>query len=150
MLQARLSTGRSKGFQCLLFCLVLFGLVAMNFPPCSAADDEAVKKAFEVFQSDWIVKLNHHGQFGTDKIKVEKDPQGRYCATYRVIAKDTESEVKATGDKASPYVGVLKYEEHTYASCADSPELAKQGPFECERQRAITEIFRYSGGKWHY
>lgn len=150
MLRARLSTVGSQGFQCLLFCLVLFGIVAMSFPPCSAGDDEAVKKAFEVFQSDWIVKMNHHGRFGTDKIKVEKDSQGRYYATYRVIAEDMESEVKATGNKASPYVGVLKYEVHTYASHADSPELAKQGPFEVERQVSVTEIFRYSGGKWHY
>ena len=150
MLQARLSTGKSTGFQCLVFCLGLFVTVVMNLPPCYAADDEAVRKAFEVFQSDWIGKMNHHGQFGADKIKVEEDPQGLYCATYRVIARDTESEVKATGDKASPYVGVLKYEEHTYACRADSPELAQQGPFECERQLAVTEIFRYSGGQWHY
>jgi hypothetical protein len=94
--------------------------------------------------------MNHHGRFGVENIKVEKDLQGLYCATYRVIARDTEREVKATGDKASPYVGVLKYEEHTYASHAGSAELAQQGPFECEKQVVVTEIFRYSCGKWQY
>jgi hypothetical protein len=150
MHQKNVPTVRPKGFQCFLFCLALFGIVALYFSPCSAADDEAVKKAFEVFQNDWIAKMNHHGEFGKDKIKVEKDSQGRYCAVYRLIAKDTESEVKPTGDKASPYVGVLKYEEQTYANRADSPELAKQGPFECEKQVLVTEIFRYAGGKWLY
>jgi hypothetical protein len=150
MLQASLSTFRSKGSQLSLFCLLLFGMLAMGSPPCSAADEEAVKKAFEVFRTDWIVKMNQHGQFGRDKIKVEEDAEGRYCATYRVIAEDMKSEVKATGEKASPYIGVFKYEVHTYASHAESPELAKQGPFEVQRQVAVTEIFRYSGGKWHY
>jgi hypothetical protein len=145
-----LSTVKPKGFKIFLCCLVLFGIVALYFSPCSAADDEAVKKAFEVFQLDWIAKMNKHGDFGMEKIKVEKDSQGRYCAVYRVIAKDTESEVKPTGDKASPYVGVLKYEEHTFANHADSPELAKKGPFECEKQVLVTEIFRYAGGKWIY
>jgi hypothetical protein len=58
--------------------------------------------------------------------------------------------VKATGDQASPCVGVLKSEKHTYASHGDSPELAKQGAFECVRQVAITEIFRYFRRKYGF
>jgi hypothetical protein len=141
---------KTRVFQIFLFWLLLFGFVAPYSSPCSAAEDEAVKEAFEVFQNDWIAKLSQHGEFGEGKIKVEKDPQGRYRATYRAIAKDRESEVKATGDKKSPYVGVLKYEEQTYAHIADTPELARQGPFECERRVVITEIFRYTNGKWLY
>jgi len=150
MSQSRLAKGKSLGLLCPVFGLMLFMMVVMQVSLCSAADDEAVRKAFDVFQSDWIAKMNHHGQFGADKIKVEKDPQGLYRATYRVIAQNPESEVKATGDKGSPYIVVLKYEEHTYACLADSPELAQQGPFECEKQVVVTEIFRYSRGKWLY
>lgn len=150
MSQSRLAKGKSLGLLCSVFGLMLFMMVAMQLSLCSAAEDEAVRKAFDVFQNDWIAKMNHHGQFGADKIKVEKDPQGLYRATYRVIAQNPESEVKATGDKGSPYIGVLKYEEHTYACRADSPELSQQGPFECEKQVVVTEIFRYSRGKWLY
>ena len=96
-----------------------------------AADDDAqqAKSSFEVF-------------------KVEKDPQGQYVATYRLIAPAEGSEVKATGDKFSPFVGLMKYEEQTFQSRADTPELAKKGPFKCEKEVIITEIFRYSKGKW--
>ena len=134
----------------IVLCLVLLGILAMT--PCLgvAADDEEVKKAFDVFQNDWIAKLNQHGEVGEDKIKVERDPQGRYRASYRAIAKDRQCEVKATGDKASPYVGVLKYEEQTFVSTADTPELARLGPFTCEKEVAVSEIFRYSKGKWLY
>jgi len=145
-----MAMAKAKAFQWLSFGFWLLVIVLTAFSHASAADEEAVRKAFEAFQVDWIAKMNHHGRLGVDNIKVEKDSQGLYRATYRVIAKDTEREVKATGDKVSPYVGLLKYEEHTYACRADSPELAQQGPFECERQVAVTEIFRYSRGKWQY
>ncbi|MCU0572773.1 MAG: hypothetical protein MUF52_13950 [Syntrophobacteraceae bacterium] len=133
-----------------VLCFVLLGILAMT--PCLgvAADDEEVKKAFDVFQNDWIAKLNQHGEVGEDKIKVERDPQGRYRASYRAIARDRQYEVKATGDKNSPYVGVLKYEEQTFVSTADTPELARLGPFACEKEVVISEIFRYSKGKWLY
>jgi hypothetical protein len=35
---------------------------------------------------------------------VEKDPGGQYVATYRIVVPAEGSEVKATGDKFSPFV----------------------------------------------
>jgi hypothetical protein len=149
--RARLSTVWPWGFHCFVAALLLLGWVALNPQRCFAADDEAaVKKAFEVFQGEWLNNLNRHGDYGLEKLKVEKEAQGRYTAVYRVLTESVESEVKATGDKRSPYVGVLKYEEQTYASHADTPELAKEGPFQCERTVVVTEIFPYSRGKWLY
>jgi hypothetical protein len=151
MYRARLSTVWPKGVRFLLLVLLLFGCAAMSPTRSFAADDQAaVTKAFEVFQQEWLIKLNQHGDYGWEKIKVEQDAEGRHCASYRILTKGLESEVKATGDKGSPYVGVLKYEEQTYASRAATPDLARQGPFECEKALVVTEIFRYSGGKWLY
>lgn len=134
----------------LVFSFLFFGILVMTPFLGHAADEEEVRKAFEAFQNDWIAKLSQHGEIGEDKIKVEKDPQGRYRASYRTIGKDRHSEVKATGDKNSPYVGVLKYEEKTFVSTGDTPELAKSGPFTCEKEVVVSEIFRYSKGKWLY
>jgi len=115
-----------------------------------AADDDAqqAKSSFEVFKVEWMKKVNGYGDYGEHNVKVEKDPQGQYVATYRLIAPAEGSEVKATGDKFSPFVGLMKYEEQTFQSRADTPELAKKGPFKCEKEVIITEIFRYSKGKW--
>jgi hypothetical protein len=151
MYRARLFAVRPRGLYFFPIVLLLFACVALSPARCFAAEDQAaVTKAFEVFQQEWLIKLNQHGDYGWEKIKMETDSQGRHCASYRILTKGLESEVKATGDKGSPYVGVLKYEEQTYASRADTPDLAKQGPFECEKALVVTEIFRYSGGKWLY
>lgn len=149
MYRARLSTVWPKKMNCFVAAVLILGCVALNPQRCfAAADEAAVKKAFEVFQEEWLNKLNRHGDYGLEKLKVEKDSQGRDTALYRVLTKSLESEVKATGDKRSPYIGVLKYEEQTFASHADTQEMAKQGPFECERIVVVTEVFRYSNGEW--
>jgi hypothetical protein len=115
-----------------------------------AADDDAqqAKSSFEVFKVEWMKKVHSYSDYGEHNVKVEKDPGGQYVATYRIVAPAEGSEVKATGDKFSPFVGLMKYEERTFQSRADTAELAKQGPFKCEKEVIITEIFRYSKGKW--
>jgi hypothetical protein len=131
--------------------VVVLGLafVAFYSRTCWATEDEAqAKSSFEVFQLEWMKKVNSYGDYGQHNVKVETDGQGRYVASYRLIVPAEGSEVKSTGDKASPYVGVVKYEEQTFTSRADTAELAKQGPFKVEREVIITEIFRYTKGKW--
>ena len=135
----------------LLALLLLSGEGAMISRVLAAEDQlDAVKKAFEVFQDDWIQKVQAEGNWGEDKNTVEADPQGGYRASYRKVSEAREMEVKPTDDKKSPYVGVLRYEEQLYSSHGETPELAKQGPFECVKRVVVTEIFRYSEGKWVY
>ena len=132
------------GFLALVCCAVL------SAPACQANDEMEAKQSFEVFKEAWLGKLNQHGEYGWEKIKVEKDSQDSYTARYKIITRATDSEVKATGDKLTPFVGILKYEEQTYSSRGSTSELAKQGPFASEREVVITEIFRYANGKWLY
>jgi len=136
---------------CRFAWVVVLGLafVAFYSRTCWATEEEAqAKSSFEVFQLEWMKKVNSYGDYGQHNVKVETDGQGRFVASYRLIVPAEGSEVKSTGDKASPYVGVVKYEEQTFFSRADTPELAKQGPFKVEKEVIITEIFRYSKGKW--
>ncbi|HBZ55750.1 MAG TPA: hypothetical protein DEO88_10110 [Syntrophobacteraceae bacterium] len=135
----------------LLWLVVLgFALVAFHGQIGLAADDDAqqARTSFEVFKVEWMKKVHGYGEYGEHNVKVEKDPQGQYVATYRLVVPAEGSEVKATGDKLSPFVGVMKYEEQTFVNRADTPELAKKGPFKCEKEVIISEIFRYSKGKW--
>jgi len=132
-----------------LFVLLSLTLALGNSGLALATDDAtAARTSFVEFEKEWLKKVNVHGEYGQHNVKVEKDEQGRYCARYRIIAPGEGSEVKPTGVKASPFVGVLHYEEQTFASHADTPEQAKQGPFENEKGILFTEIFRYSSGKW--
>ena len=65
--------------------------------------------------------------------------------TRREIADDFETELRATGDAQSPYVGTLRYCE-LELSC---PEAA---PARCTpaKRSAITELFRFEAGEWRY
>jgi hypothetical protein len=131
------------------FVLLSLTLALGNSILALASDDEtAARASFVDFEKEWLKKVNVNGEYGQQNVKVEPDEQGRYCARYRIIAPGEGSEVKPTGVKASPFVGVLHYEEQTFASHADTPEQAKQGPFENEKGVLFTEIFRYSNGKW--
>jgi hypothetical protein len=130
----------------LLLSLTL--VMAYSLPGWAQEDEATARKAFITFEAEWLKKVNFYGDYGQHNVKVEKDDQGRYCASYRVIAPAEGSEVKSTGVKASPFVGLLHYEEQTFASRADTPEQARQGPFQVEKEVLITEIFRYSNGKW--
>jgi hypothetical protein len=116
----------------------------------AAEIDPEVVKAFDVFHKEWVERLRTQGDYGPNKVQVEKDSSGRYSAKYRVLEKVDSTEVKSSGDKLSPYVGLLRYEESVFASYGDSPDQARQGPFVSEKQVVITEIFRYSKGKWIY
>jgi hypothetical protein len=141
-------SGLLKVFLRALLALVVCAVFAA--PICHASEENEARQSFDVFKDMWLAKLNQHGEYGWEKIKVEKDSQGSYTARYKIITRATDSEVKSTGDKLTPFVGVLKYEEQTYSSSASTSELARQGPFATEREVVITEIFRYANGKWMY
>lgn len=133
-------------------CFFLGCLLA--WAPCSvfAIDDSGVESSFKDFQLSWLKKLNEHGEYGPEHVDVKKDTKesGTYIATYKQLGEPQSSKVKKTGKKGSSYVGVLRYEEKTFASKGHTPEEASKGPFECEKTVVITEIFPFMNGKWVY
>lgn len=133
--------------------LIVFGLVVTFASSAFAVDDSAdVEKAFVKFQHEWIQKLNRYGNYGKKHVEVkeDKDHQGVYIASYLELSDPFEYRIKQTGQKGSPYVGVIRYRKMTYASRGKTPEEASAGNYKCEHQSIVTEIFRYSGGKWVY
>ena len=106
-----------SGWLKVLVCglLALVCCAVLSAPACQASDEMEAKQSFEVFKEAWLGKLNQHGEYGWEKIKVEQDSQDSCAARYKIITRATDSEVKATGDKLTPFVGILKYEEQTYS-----------------------------------
>lgn len=137
-----------------VYMLALVMVGAMAGSALAAGQDAAqVKKQFLSFQLEWFKKLNQNGSYGPQHIVVTEDnsqPRKLYIARYRVLTGMKSYRVKQTGQKASPYVGVLRYEKVTVCCKGHTPEEAKKGPFQSERVSAVTEIFRYSHGKWVY
>jgi len=132
--------------------MLVCGLVISFSPYALAIEDADVEKAFVKFQREWIEKLNHHGKYGRNHIEVKQaqDQKGGYIASYLELSDPFEYRVKKTGQKGSPYVGVMRYKRMEYSSTGKTREEASNGNFECKRQLTVTEIFRFSGGKWVY
>ena len=65
--------------------------------------------------------------------------------TYRAVDDTFETELRPTGRPTSPYVGVLRYTEHTY-TCND----VHASRCRVTSSLPMTEVFRYRGGRWTY
>ena len=132
--------------------LLAFGYLVCASAVTWAADDAQIEASFLQFQKTWIQKLNKEGKYGEKSVRVERNPEDRslYVAKYDVLKESATCRVKQTGQKACPYVGVMRYEIWTCAAKGKTQEEAKRGPFECRPQTEMTEIFRYSGGMWVY
>lgn len=132
--------------------LLMTGLLLALSSHAFAVEDVEVEKAFVRFQGEWIAKLTKYGKYGKDYVQVAEDEtrKGNYVASYLELSKPFEYRIKKTGQKASPYVGVMRYKKMTYSSKGKTPEEASAGNFKCEHESVVTEIFRFSGNKWVY
>jgi hypothetical protein len=123
--------------------------------PCSlghAAEDTRVESSFLAFQKTWIQKLNKEGRYGEKSMRVDRSAEDRsmFVARYDVVKEAGACRIKKTGQTACPYVGVMRYEVWTCTAKGKTQDEAKRGPFDCQPQSEITEIFRYAGGMWVY
>ena len=132
--------------------LLVLGVLLCQCSVGNAAEDTQVEASFLEFQKDWIQKLNKEGRYGEKGMRVDRSPEDRslFVARYDVVKESGAYRLKKTGQKSCPYVGIMYYEIWTCAAKGKSPEEAKRGPFECQPQSEITEIFRHAGGMWVY
>ena len=105
--------------------------LAKGNDPAAAAPggDAQVRQAFDRFAQDWMEKVKRNAIAA---------PNGgrREYADYSI-------ELRATGQSAAPYVGLLRYTENLVECSA---------PGKCATTAAIpvTEIFRFEKGRWIY
>ena len=108
------------------------------------ANQERVDAAFREFARDFMANVRSQEQRERHKPRVAAGP-GAAVFTYRGYGEDFRTELRATGQAAASYVGLLHYTEHVY-SCRDldggSCTVASTVP--------VTEIFRYQRGRWSY
>jgi len=79
--------------------------------PAAAAGDPAVEASFRAFAEGWLERLR--------------------AASDREIGEAFETELRPTGDRAAPFIGVLRY-------CERRPG----------KRAVVTELFRLQGGEW--
>ena len=118
------------------FALSTSGALA-DSPAAIAPSDpsfERAETAFQSFAEDWMKKM------GAAAANEKRNAKG---GAYRGYGEAFKIELKPTGSTTAPYVGLLRYEEH---------KCAADGGAACQiaGTTAVTEIFRFQGGRWVY
>jgi hypothetical protein len=132
--------------------LLVLGVLVCPYALGYAAEDTQAESSFLAFQKTWIQKLNKEGRYGEKSMRVDRSAEDRslFVARYDVVKEAGECRIKKTGQTTCPYVGVMRYEVWTCSAKGKTQDEAKRGPFDCQPQSEITEIFRYAGGMWVY
>lgn len=119
----------------------LAGSPAAIPPDAGRARAEA---AFETFANQWMAKV-HELEDKQRAHPTVKEGSEEPIVTYRGYDDDYTVELRPTGHAKAPYVGLLRYTEYVY-SCTD----VKAEDCTVASTVPVTEIFRYSNGRWTY
>ena len=121
----------------MLGALAFAGAAGAGEPAKIASSDPSLARAeasFHDFAEEWMRKME------SAEAHARKQAAG---GAYRGYADGFKVELKPTGSTAAPYVGLLRYQEN---QCAAGSESACK----VTSTTAVTEIFRFQGGRWVY
>jgi hypothetical protein len=116
------------------------GAQAAKPAPKAGPDAEKVKASFDAFASEWMGKMQRLEVQNRQTPKLEAG-----AVSYRGYGEDFRVEIRPTGYAPAPYVGVLRYEEHTFG-CTDASATHCRVTY----RLPVTELFRYQNGHWIY
>ena len=129
-----------------IICLAFAASAAHADSPASIPDSgrERAGAAFDAFAAKWMDRARNSEKEGRANPSVKPGATAP-LVSYRGYGDDYALELRPTGNPISPYVGLLRYTEHTY-SCSDVEAT------DCSIVSSIpvTEIFRYQSGRWRY
>ncbi len=122
----------------------------VSTPPLVDLSEEAVQTSFDVFTIEWMKKLSNTEEFHrTQDVKVSQSSEG-VAAEYVGYFPHRYIIVKKTDSKETPFVGILTYFEKTMRCVGKTKEEALKGPFQPSDSKQVSEIFRFTKGKWVY
>jgi len=130
----------------LAVALLLIAAPALADDVASIPDsaDERARSSFSEFARSWMAKMAKNEAQSRKTPTIQPGPSEN-VVTYRGFGEKFTVELRPTGHPASPFVGILRYNEQVYncngvdaTKCSVSSSLP------------VTEIFRYQGGRWIY
>lgn len=135
--------------------VLLPGLIALAASLCLAGEsplsppDEAVQRSFEQFVKGWMSKLERISAENSRNVHIQSC-EGGYQGHFMCYGPECEYWIKPTGRRDTPYIGYLIYQEKEFLKRGCSPDEAKKDPGTVVSEMKVTEIFRYTKGKWVY
>lgn len=108
--------------------------------------EEAARQSFDTFTITWMRKLT---KIDRHKEKVT-ETNGSFSVEYLKYLPTRYTVVKKTKSEETPFIGILTYYKRKFHSTGTTKKEALAGPFEELATKQVSEIFRYTKGKWVY
>ena len=142
-------SGRLSGLFLTTLLLLLF---KFSCGPVLAGEGvpSSVLTSFESFSTGWMSRLEQVSQQNSRSLKPESSANGRVVGRYVHYGPDCVREVRGTGSKATPYVGILRYAQKVVEKEGETLQKMKEHPGVPTSEIQVMEIFRYTGGRWVY
>lgn len=136
----------------LLFVFAVLLLPPFVHSPALAGEvvPPAILTSFEGFSKNWMARLEQVNQQNLQGVKPEAAANDRVVGRYICYGPDCIREVRNTDSKATPYVGIIRYPQKVMEKEGDTLQQMKEHPGTQASEIQVTEIFRYTKGRWVY
>lgn len=136
---------------------LLFVFAALLLPPFFPSPASAGKTvppailaSFDGFSKSWMARLERVNQQNRQSLKPEPAANDRVIGRYIYYGPECIQEVRSTDSKATPYVGIIRYPQKVMEKEGETLKKMKAHPGTLASESQVTEIFRYTGGRWVY
>ena len=139
---------RGPSIGVVLSSLVLACTLLAAGRPALGADEQTAYKSFQEFSRQWMARLAEISDQNSRKARPSRgatDEQARYVC----YGPDCEIWIKKTDSRQTPYVGFIRYPEKHFLKNGDRVEQTDAGDT-LLTTFPVTEIFRFSAGRWIY
>jgi hypothetical protein len=135
----------------ILLSAVLALALTVSGPFTAVADPgkPAAQKSFEQFVNVWMSKLDGIGKMNILGIDIMPHDQG-FVGRYVCYGPECKFSIKETGSPLTPFVGLLHYSEKHFLKKGGTRQKTFQSPGMLTKKIRVTEIFRFTRGKWVY
>jgi hypothetical protein len=135
------------------YFILLSALLALTVsgPSIAIADPGilSVQESFEQFVNAWMAKLDRIGEMNIRAPDITPSDQG-FVGRYVCYGPECEFSIKETGSPETPFIGVLHYWEKHFLKKGETWQKTIQSPGMLTDKIPVTEIFRFTQGKWVY
>jgi hypothetical protein len=142
--------GRQPLWLIFVFAALLLPLFVHSPALAGEVVPPAIQTSFEGFSKNWMARLEQINQQNLQGVKPEAAANNRVVGRYICYGPDCIREVRGTDSKATPYVGILRYPQKVMEKEGDTLQKMKEHPGTQASEIQVTEIFRYTKGRWVY